>query len=275
MEHRTPAPLPEGYVDFFKDLESWQNEQTIRLRKQFNHVRQDLNARLLEKKQPLLAQINPHIEGDLLKQSLQSLLDFLEVQRPTVKPAVDGLRANLDKLDYDLIIKAFLKPREADLLAMAEKSQTAAEFFIFSIDNALRPVLRLIAESYQSDLAAEDFQWIIPNQCPICGAKSHFSRLRQEDGQRIMFCDRCFSEWKTHYLYCVHCGNDYPNDINYISVEGDDAYRAYICKKCQGYLKTYDERSAGKSVDLYIANIETIYLDLLAQEKGYTNHDND
>jgi len=40
-------------------------------------------------------------------------------------------------------------------------------------------------------------------------------------------------------------------------------------------LKTYDERGLGRPTDLFIANVETIYLDILAQEKGYTNHDED
>jgi molybdopterin-guanine dinucleotide biosynthesis protein B len=50
-------------------------------------------------------------------------------------------------------------------------------------------------------------------------------------------------------------------------------YRVYVCQQCHGYLKTYDERTSGQPVDMYIANISTIYLDMLAQEQGYTNHD--
>ena len=90
-----------------------------------------------------------------------------------------------------------------------------------------------------------------------------------------MFCDRCFTEWPVRYLYCVHCGNDQAKDIYYLNVESDDAYRLFLCNKCKGYLKTYDERGLGKPTDLFIANVETIYLDILAQEKGYSNHDED
>jgi FdhE protein len=79
---------------------------------------------------------------------------------------------------------------------------------------------------------------------------------------------------KPQHLLCP-LRNDEPNTINYISVEDDPAYQIYTCDKCKGYLKTYDERTTGKTTDLFIANIETIYLDLLAQEKGYVNHDAD
>lgn len=275
MDMHPPTPLPEGYLEFFQALESWQNEQTIKLRKEFVHSKQDLNVRLQENKKPLLSQINPHIDGDLLQNLLASLLAFLETARPSVKDSVQKLQSNLGRLDFDNLVKAFLKPKESELVAVANQLELSGDFFIFVLDHALRPVLRLIAESYQADLAASNFHWDTPAICPICGAKSHFSRLRKDDGQRIMFCDRCFSEWKTRYLFCVHCGCDHPNDITYLSVDGHDDYRVYVCKQCHGYLKTYDERTSGRPVDMYIANMGTIYLDMLAQEKGYTNHDDD
>lgn len=274
MDIHPPTPLPEGYLEFFKALESWQNEQSIRLRKNFRHSKQDLPVKVQGHKKPLLSQINPHIEGDLLQSLLLSLLAFLETSRPSVNDSVQKLKANLRQLDFDNLVKAFLKPKESEIIAVANQLEIPEDFLIFVLDHALRPVLRLIAESYQEDLAG-NFHWDMPTICPICGAKSHFSRLRQDDGQRIMFCDRCFSEWKTRYLFCVHCGCDHPNDISYLSVEGHDAYRVYVCNKCHGYLKTYDERTSGRPVDMYIANIGTIYLDMLAQEQGYTNHDDD
>jgi len=33
MKKHFPVILPEGYVDFFKKLETWQNEQQIKLKK--------------------------------------------------------------------------------------------------------------------------------------------------------------------------------------------------------------------------------------------------
>lgn len=273
MDMRPPSPLPEGYLDFFQSLESWQNEQTIKLRKTYVHTKENLTARLNEHRKPLLSQINPHIDGDLLKDLLDSFLDFLDTARPSVKDPIGQLRSNFHQLNFDHLVKSFLAPKESELIAVAKQLAIPEDFWIFVLDHSLRPVLRLIAESYREDLAAADFHWDFPTICPICGAKSHFSRLRQEDGQRIMFCDRCFSEWKTRYLFCVHCGCDRPKDITYLSIEGHDAYRVYVCQQCHGYLKTYDERTSGQPVDMYIANISTIYLDMLAQEQGYTNHD--
>lgn len=275
MDKLPPAPLPEGYLDFFQSLESWQNEQTIRLHKTFVHTKHDLVVQLHKQKKPLLSQINPHIDGDLLHGLLDQFLLFLDTARPSVKDYAQRLRANFHKLDFDDLVKSFLAPKENELIAIAKQLEIPEDFLIFALDHALRPVLRVIAESYPADLAAADFHWDLPTICPICGAKSHFSRLRHDDGQRMMFCDRCFSEWKTRYLFCVHCGCDHPNDISYLSVEGHDARRVYICKQCHGYLKTYDERTSGQPVDMFIENISTIYLDMLAQEQGYTNHDKD
>ena len=35
MNTKTPVDLPEGYLDFYKNLESWQNQQQITLKQAY------------------------------------------------------------------------------------------------------------------------------------------------------------------------------------------------------------------------------------------------
>ena len=273
FEHKIPVTLPDGYVDFFKNLESWENEELIKLRNVYAPSQLDILRMLDETKKPLILQVNPHIEADTYREVFERLLDFLNSTRPEIGPQLALIKNNLDKVNFENIISSFITMQTTEIEKAAETAAIPGELFFFVVDHALRPFLRIFAEPYRNDLVSEHLYWDFSSTCPVCGSKSHFSRLQSEDGQRFMFCDRCFSEWKVRYLFCVHCGHDRPGDIRYLNVENDEAYKLYLCDNCKGYLKTFDERPGGDMVDLFIANIETIYLDILAQEKGYTSHD--
>ncbi|MEN6348842.1 MAG: formate dehydrogenase accessory protein FdhE [Syntrophomonas sp.] len=272
-QHNPPVSLPEGYVDFFKSLESWQNEEMIRLKKLYSVEKKDIKKLLDQQKKPLTQQLSPHIKSDLYKDTFVRLLEFLKSARPMLEKSLELISAKANHLDYDEIVRSFWQMKYNSIEEISSRNELSSELFFFVVDHAMRPFLRIFAEPYTEELISDTFYWEFPATCPVCGSKSHFSRLRSDSGERFMFCDRCFSEWKVRYIFCVHCGHDTPGDITSINVENDDAYKLYVCGKCKGYLKTYDERPAGECTDLFIANIETVYLDLLAKEKGYTSHD--
>lgn len=272
--HKTPVQLPDGYVDFFQNLESWQNEQEIILKKTCTFPKTDLVKILKETKKPLLKVKKIDIPLSEYKELLKKFLSFLYSSRPDTIEAISAIEKNLDTLDLDLIINQLLQGEPEFLHELSKNLNVSPELLLFIFDHTLRPFLRILASPYNQELTEKEFNsWEFPSICPVCAAKSNISRLRSEDGRRFMFCDRCFMEWETAYLKCIYCGNNEPHTIHYINVEDDDAYQLYVCDKCKGYIKTYDERQTGAKVDLFIANMETIYLDMLAQEKGYQNHD--
>lgn len=271
-----PVDLPPGYIDFFKDLESWQNEQQIYLQKQYTFEPIDLLPLLQQSHSPLLDIVQFDIRSQDYKDLLHKLLVFLQEKRPEISPAIKNIAAGLNALDIDNIIVELFQRENSYIATIADQLGVPFELLFFVMDHAFRPLLRVVASPFQQVIFEDDRQsWDYPTICPICGSKPHLSRLRAADGRRFMFCDRCFTEWEARYLQCVFCGNNQPGSIKYISVDNDDAYQIYTCDECKGYLKTYDERQAGKPTDMYIANMETIYLDMIAQENGYTNHDQD
>lgn len=274
MGRQVPVTLPEGYVDFFKNLETWQNEQQIRLKKEFLPLQADVWELSSNQTKPLL-QLNPfEIDPSSYQQLYSKLLAFIKGSRRESSEVIDTLFSRVNELDFGDLARKVIAEDYDFLTQLAAQLNFPPELFIFTLDHALRPFLRIFAAPWASHLAGEEFRhWPFPNHCPCCGSKARISRLRAADSRRFMFCDRCFTEWETSMLYCVHCGNDEPGSIKYINIEEDPAFQIYVCDKCKGYLKTYDERKLGQTTDLFIANIETIYLDLLAQERGYSNQD--
>ncbi len=279
MNRQTPVDLPEGYLEFYMNLESWENEQEIILKKSCSFTKHDIHQLLpvMKANKLSLLQIKGiDIKPEQYRELFCKFLSLLNRLRSQTSVVVDTLFKNIDHLDFDVILGKLIEDDKDYFSKLALAINVPDELFVFILDHSLRPFLRIYSAPYQKEIINNGFEsWDFPMICPVCGAKSNFSRLRVNDGRRFMFCDRCFTEWETKYLQCVRCGNDEPGTIKYITIEHDEAYQLYYCEKCKGYLKTYDERQTGRSTDLYIANIETIYLDMLAKAKGYSNHDFD
>lgn len=276
MKKQFPVNLPDGYVDFFKILETWQNGQQIKLKNTYSPAKLDVLKLLSNSNKSVLQSVDFDLDANQYKDLYKDLLLMLKDNRPDVTGVLDKLLENLNQLDFNLLPVKLLEEDQQYFSDLSVRLDVPNELLIFTVDHALRPFLRLWAEPYYSVIAEDEFKsWNFATICPFCGSKSHFSRLRANDGRRFMFCDYCFTEWETRNIYCVHCGNSNPQTIQFLSVENDLTYQIYTCDECKGYLKTFDERQKGNKTDLFIANIETVYLDILAQEKGYTSHDND
>ncbi|MEN6461590.1 MAG: formate dehydrogenase accessory protein FdhE [Syntrophomonas sp.] len=276
MSRQVPVTLPEGYVEFYKNLETWQNQEQFKLQKLINPEKLNILQLLSNNNKPLIKLINVNIDPEQFKTLYKQLLDFIKVNRTESTEIIDKLYKAAIDLDFNLLIRKILEDDYKYLAETATNINVPPEMFIFTLDHTLRPFLRVYASPLADAISEETFQyWNFPNICPFCGAKSRLGRLRAGDGRRFMFCDRCFTEWETRALFCVHCGNDEVGTIRYLSIENDPAYQIYVCDKCKGYLKTYDERKKDGKVDLFITNVETVYLDMLAQENGYQNHDDD
>ncbi|PKM76112.1 MAG: hypothetical protein CVU90_14195 [Firmicutes bacterium HGW-Firmicutes-15] len=276
MKRQFPVSLPEGYVDFFKNLETWQNKQQIKLKKSYSPAGIDVLKALVNTNKPVIQSVDFPLDVNQYKSLYQELLLLLKDYRPEIAGVMDKILEKLEHLDFGLLPVKLLEADQQYFSELSARIDVPTELLIFTVDHSLRPFLRLWAEPHYTEIAEDEFKsWSFANVCPFCGSKSHFSRLRATDGRRFMFCDHCFTEWETRNIYCVHCGNSNPDTIQYLTVEEDLAYQIYTCEECKGYLKTFDERHKGDKTDLFIANIETVYLDMLAQEKGYNSHDND
>ncbi len=241
MNRPFPVTLPEGYVDFYKNLETWQNEQQIKLNKEYVADKINITKALANSSKPVITSVNARIDADQYKIMYIDLLQFLKANRPEIAATIDRISEHINELEFDLLSSKVLAYDQLYFLELANRIEVPHELFFFTIDHALRPFLRCFASPYYENFLEDDFpDWKSPNVCPFCGCKSHFSRIRMDDSRRFMFCDRCFTEWAVRYLYCVYCGNDEPGTISYISLENDGAYQIYTCDKCKGYLKIYN-----------------------------------
>jgi FdhE protein len=108
--------------------------------------------------------------------------------------------------------------------------------------------------------------------CPVCGSWPLLGEFRGLEQTRYLRCGLCAAEWEVARLFCAFCGNRDHNLLGFIHVEGEEtSYRAATCDGCHGYVKMLATLSALPPLQLLVADVATLHLDLAAGERGYAN----
>lgn len=113
-----------------------------------------------------------------------------------------------------------------------------------------------------------DAQLWAHGHCPGCGALPATAQLVEVGGGRVRFlgCGLCGCTWRYKRVGCPHCGNEKPQKLEVLEVEGEPGLRLDTCHECRGYVKT-DTR--GREA-LMRADWPTLHLDMLASEWGWS-----
>jgi FdhE protein len=134
------------------------------------------------------------------------------------------------------------------------------------LEESLRPALEKVAEKYGKIIA--ETGWA-EGYCPICGKEPKIGEIREEEGNRFLFCTQCGFEWRFRRIKCPFCGNEEQQTLAYFTIEGEEKYRVDVCHECKRYIKIVDFREAEEEANLDVEDIATLHLDMLANEEGY------
>ncbi len=103
--------------------------------------------------------------------------------------------------------------------------------------------------------------------CSVCGAKPSLSLIEKES-QRKYDCSVCGNEGYYMRIGCPSCLSENPQDINIITLEGEEGMRGDLCDRCKSYCKTFESSMIADHSIEYL-DILSIPLDIIAQEKGF------
>ena len=107
--------------------------------------------------------------------------------------------------------------------------------------------------------------------CPICAAWPILAERRGLDRSRRLRCARCAAEWEAQPLLCVYCGERSHDRLGSLVPDGQgEVLKVETCGSCHGYLKSVATLQAIPPSDLLLRDIETVELDLVALDRGYT-----
>jgi len=229
--------------------------------------------RRVEENKPLLNIQKLKIEGKFLDEFFRDFLPLMEKHKVFSREEVRNFLANKEKINLSELVRSVLSKDLQSLKSLSSQYQIGIDSLLFVGLNLSQAVLELYADKLKQKVDQEN--WLKGN-CPVCGSYPAIEKLRRDDGKRILRCNFCGTEWHHKRIMCPFCGNEDHNSLRYFFIDEDSsteksAFRVDVCDKCKRYIKTLDERKLPESEkpDLYLENLNTIYLDVLAQRDGY------
>ena len=145
----------------------------------------------------------------------------------------------------------------------------------------LKPSFRYTMETFKLPMGKGDergYLWGV-GRCPICYSPpgmAQIGRMTQEGTeQRYLSCGFCGYRWLFDRFACPGCGNDKPEKLGFFVGESgcDQGTRAVSCEECKTYIKTIFitcREDSKTPMDLDIEDVATIPLDIIADQRGYT-----
>lgn len=106
--------------------------------------------------------------------------------------------------------------------------------------------------------------------CPVCGSWPLLAELRGVERERALRCGRCGTAWRAQWLRCTYCGEVRHSQLG--ALAGADALesrKAETCATCRHYLKSVAALAPLSHMELLLADLETVELDVAARERGY------
>jgi FdhE protein len=190
---------------------------------------------------------------------------------------IQDLIRNKEKIDLAKLTRSLLIGDLEEVKSVATQLNLKPDLLSFIGVNLVQALLEFYSEKLEDKIDRES--WFKGN-CPVCGSFPAMEKLRREDGKRILWCGLCSTEWHYKRIKCPFCGNEDHNSLRYFFTEGDlssdsspeeNPFRVDVCDKCKKYIKTIDERKMPENEipDFFQENINTLYLDILAQKDGY------
>ncbi len=131
----------------------------------------------------------------------------------------------------------------------------------------LLPVLEQVAK--QLEPLRQNLVWD-KGYCPTCGSWPMLAERRGMEHQIFLRCGLCASSWQVANIFCPFCNARTHFDIGYLYDESQEAeQRAMTCERCHCYYKAVATLATIPTPGLFVADLETLHLDLIALERAY------
>jgi FdhE protein len=217
----------------------------------------------------------PLLSGEMLSRLIDSwegsvdfMMPYIGKGFPKIHPELTRLKAAMDNGHLNLkdCMKALLKGQEKKIDEIALNLETQPLILKFILDQMVKPFLEKRIGGVQSLI--QNLTWP-KGYCPICGSFPELSFLKRDEGQRWLRCALCGHEWRFMRTMCPYCENEDHEKTELYFVEDREHERAELCHKCNRYIVNIDTRKLAEEVVTEVAAIGMLYLDILAQGKGF------
>lgn len=218
---------------------------------------------------PILRSWKVDIPNDLFLVSAEAMLPAMQKCFPKIEKTLSGVLEHIRnhcKQSYEL--RPDDKESSSELIGqLVEKLGIDTDLAHFIITQVTKPFAEKISDSLTP--LPSGLNWT-KGYCPVCGSWPEISFIRGKDGKRSLRCCFCGHEYGFSRLVCPFCENDDQSKMELFYSQDRSFERAEMCGACKKYVVGLDTRTLIYEPAPQVAALGMIYLDILAQEKGFT-----
>ncbi len=208
------------------------------------------------------------LSTDDLRKASKHLLPAIEHGFPHIKSQLIAIRSAIESgnLDSTLWVSA-VGCSSTEIERTASDLGVDPGILYFVLGQFSKPFAQKQAESLLP--LPKDLQWH-KGYCPICGSWPEMSFLEGKEGRRWLRCSFCGHEWSYMRIKCPFCESEDQGKLELLFSEDRKFERAELCYECMKYLVSIDLRDRCNDILREAAPLGLVYLDVLAQEKGFS-----
>lgn len=215
---------------------------------------------------PILGNDALSVPLDSLKISANRLIPVLERGFPKISEQLYVIAKAIETSDWNSFANADLILTHEQISELAVDLKVDPEILRFTLTQLVKPYAAKKAEAGAELL--QESKWL-KGYCPICGSWPGMGFLEGREGRRWLRCSFCNHEWTFSRTECPFCESGNPDKLEIFYSEDRPFERAELCHECRKYLVSVDLR-ARVEVVREVAALRMVYLDVLAQERGFS-----
>ena len=262
-------PSHKEVLEFLKGIVTEQYEAKEKIKVEPIDIKEDIVKLKIREGFPLVDKKDLKLDMESGTALFKRLCAVVQKRGDEIADDLMKINKKLDEgeLNLEELFEKVVAEDKEYLDATAGKLELNQGLLLFLAKNSINPLLEAYADQLKGYIDQKKW-W--KRYCPICGSKPVIAALRKKEGERFLLCSSCGYEWRFSRMKCPFCGRQEREKHRYFFIEKESrAYRVDVCEKCKKYIKTIDTTEIFEDVVLFVEDIGTLHLDIIAQKEGY------
>ena len=177
------------------------------------------------------------------------------------------------EIDVESLLSSSLARQQAAIRAKAQHVGVAPDLLWLVAELGVAPLANRAQQTLLTKVAASDQPLCSAvggwqeGYCPACGSWPAYTETIEHT--RSLRCSFCGRSWTPLASRCIYCGETGESLLIATDDTTDPRRRVELCRRCGGYLKSFDVKRRTPFELLPVADLETNDLDVGAAGRGY------
>jgi formate dehydrogenase maturation protein FdhE len=206
---------------------------------------------------------------EVFRRALPALVN--ELQSQGLEPQLDTSTL-VETMREDLVevVSSTLDPSESDLGEMTERFGAPPSMMSIIGEALLQPPLMQLASVSEKEYLDS---WR-ETACPVCGHDPIVAIKTESEVWRFK-CSYCRAEYRTDIFKCPYCGETGHDNKEFLILGDSQEFEIASCSQCRRYYKIINKVKLKKSMPEGFEDLNTYFLDYVAQDRGLERLDAD